>query len=88
MKGCDSCSALLYAEDVFCPTCGAGVQEAETSAGKVRIPMRRHGVVPPAPRFREIPEEGRGSRGRGLLVGLLASLAVSAAAAGAVYQFW
>ena len=43
MKGCDSCSALVYAEDAFCPTCGAGVQEA----GKVRIPVRRHGVVPP-----------------------------------------
>jgi hypothetical protein len=89
MRGCDSCSALLYVDDVFCPTCGAGVEEAQTAAGKVRIPMRRHGVIPAMPDFGEVPADADGRPGRGLLAGLLASLAVSAAAAaGAVYRFW
>ncbi|MCD6076325.1 MAG: hypothetical protein K0R89_263 [Ramlibacter sp.] len=61
MRGCDSCTTLVYAQDVFCPTCGAGVQEVQTAAGKVRIPMRRHGVLPvlDEPEMELLEEEAR-----------------------------
>jgi hypothetical protein len=85
MRGCDSCSALVYAEDVFCPTCGAGVYEAETSAGKVRIPMRRHGVIPPMAEARELV---RGAGARSAIVGLGLMLLAASATAAVIYRFW
>ena len=86
MKGCDSCSALVYAEDAFCPTCGAGVQEA----GKVRIPVRRHGVVPPPPSGYAYEAPGPApARRRGVAAVAFLVSAVAAAAIGAVlYRFW
>ena len=88
MRGCESCSALMFVDDVFCPTCGAGVQEAETAAGKVRIPVRRHGVIPPAPRHAWSPAAGESHALRGAAVGLLVSLAAAGATAAALYRFW
>lgn len=86
LRGCDSCSALLYPEDVFCPTCGAGVQEAETRAGTVRIPIRRHGVVPPMPTS-EGPVQGGGGM-RGAVVGLALTMMAAGATAAVIYGFW
>lgn len=89
MRGCDSCSALVYPEDVFCPTCGAGVQQAQGAGGTVRIPVRRHGVIPPMPEHAWAPEATSGSHAlRGLVVGLLVSAVAVGAAAAAIYRFW
>jgi hypothetical protein len=78
----------MFAEDVFCPTCGAGVQEAQTAAGKVRIPVRRHGMVPPMPEHAWVPEPAGSHALRGVVVGLLVSAAAAGAAAAAIYRFW
>ena len=91
LRGCDSCSALVYAQDVFCPTCGAGVQEAQTSAGKVRIPMRRHGVMPvmDEPEIEiELDEPVRARGTRSAIVGLGLTLAAAGATAAVIYSFW
>ncbi|MCE3272606.1 MAG: hypothetical protein K0S57_3003 [Ramlibacter sp.] len=88
MRGCDRCSALVYPEDVFCPTCGAGVQEAQTAGGTVRIPVRRHGVIPPMPEHAWAPEATGSHALRGVVVGLLVSVAAAGAAAAAIYRFW
>ena len=91
LRGCESCSALVYAEDVFCPTCGAGVQEAETAAGKVRIPMRRHGVLPVMhePEIElESDEPVHGGGVRSAIVGLGLTLVAAGATAAAIYQLW
>lgn len=88
MKGCDRCSALMYPEDVFCPACGAGVQEAETAGGKVRIPVRRHGVIPPVPSRAWEPARTESHALRGAVVGLLVSAAAAGATAAVIYQFW
>ena len=88
MRGCDSCSALVYVEDVFCPTCGAGVEEAHTAAGKVRIPVRRHGVVPPPPAPEIFFERDDPPRRGGAIAGLLVSAAAVAATAAALFRFW
>jgi hypothetical protein len=92
LRGCDCCSALMYAEDVFCPTCGAGVEVAVTAAGKVRIPMRRHGVMPwmeePEGEI-EFEERVRGGGGvRSAIVGLGLSLVAAGATAAVIYRWW
>jgi len=46
MRGCETCSGLVYVGDAFCPTCGAEVGKVRTRADQVTIPMRRHGHVP------------------------------------------
>ncbi|MEJ5991240.1 hypothetical protein WG902_14655 [Ramlibacter sp. PS3R-8] len=88
MKGCDRCSALMYADEVFCPTCGAGVQEAQTAGGTVRIPVRRHGVIPPVPSRALALERTESHALRGAVVGLLVSVAAAGAAAAAIYRLW
>lgn len=49
MRGCETCSGLVYVGDAFCATCGAEVEKVRTGAGQVTIPVRRHGVAPPPP---------------------------------------
>lgn len=49
MRGCETCSGLVYVGDSFCPTCGAEVGKVRTRPDQVTIPMRRHGRVPPPP---------------------------------------
>lgn len=50
MRGCETCSGLVYVGDAFCATCGAEVEKVRAGTGKVTIPVRRHGVAPPPPR--------------------------------------
>lgn len=88
MRSCESCSALMFVDDVFCPTCGAGVQEAETAGGTVRIPVRRHGVIPPMPSQAWAPAGNESHAVRGALVALVVSLAAAGATAAAIYRFW
>jgi hypothetical protein len=98
LRGCDCCSALMYAEDVFCPTCGAGLEVAVTAAGKVRIPMRRHGVMPwmeePEGEIEsefEYEERGRAGRGGGVrsaIVGLGLSLVAAGTMGAVIYRLW
>ena len=88
MRGCESCSALMLIDDVFCPTCGASVQEAETAGGKVRIPIRRHGVIPPVPRHAWAPAASESHAVRGAVVAVAISLAAAGATAAAIYRFW
>ena len=88
LRGCDSCSALVYLEDAFCPTCGAGVQEAELAGGTVRIPIRRHGIVPPIPEHAWTPATDETHGVRGAVVAVIVSLATAGAAAAAIYRFW
>jgi hypothetical protein len=49
MRGCETCSGLVYVGDAFCVTCGAEVEKVRGGAGQVTIPVRRHGVAPPPP---------------------------------------
>lgn len=89
LRGCDSCSALVYAEDVFCPTCGAGVQEAQTAAGKVIIPMRRHGVLPvlDEPEIElAFDEPVRARSVRSAMVGMGLTLVAASATAAVIYR--
>ena len=56
MRGCDTCSGLVYVGEAFCPTCGAEVDKVRTRADQVTIPLRRHGRVPPPPAMAVLPE--------------------------------
>jgi hypothetical protein len=78
----------MFVDDVFCPACGAGVQEAETLAGKVKIPVRRHGVIPPMPSHAWAPAASESRAMRGAVVALVVSLTAAGAAAAALYRFW
>lgn len=93
MVGCEACSALVGAGDVFCATCGADLRQsgarkaARSATARVAIPVRRYGRAPPPPGSLRSAAREHADRNRRVLLAALLSVGIAGALV-VLLQFW